>query len=46
MRTFINKYNWNGKKYPSKIDDWKKFEKNNSVITLNTLYQKICASKI
>ena len=24
----MNKYNWNGIKYQSKIDDWKAFEKN------------------
>ena len=28
IKTFMNKYNWNGIKYPSKIDDWKAFEKN------------------
>ena len=27
-------------KYPSKIGDWKTFGKNNSTITLNTLYIK------
>ena len=26
MKPFINKYNWNWIKYPSKIDDWKMFE--------------------
>ena len=29
IKPFINKYNWNGIKYPSKIHDWKTFEKNN-----------------
>ena len=24
---FINNYNWKGIKYPSKIEDWKNFEK-------------------
>ena len=38
--TFTNKYNWEGINYPSKIDDWRKFEKNNSTITLNILHIK------
>ena len=36
-------------KYPSKIDDWKTFEKNNSTIALNLLYTKemeICPAYI
>ena len=32
---WINKYNWERIKYPSKIDDWKMFEKNNPTIALN-----------
>ena len=32
---FINKYNWKGINYLSKIDDWKMFEKNNLTIDLN-----------
>ena len=40
IKPFINKYNWNGIKYPSKIDDWKMFEKNNLIIALNILYIK------
>ena len=39
-KPFINKYNWNGIKYPSKIDDWKTFEKNNSTTALNIFYIK------
>ena len=27
IKTFINKYNWEEINYPSKIDDWKTFEK-------------------
>ena len=27
IKTFINKYNWEGINYPSKIDDWKTVEK-------------------
>ena len=30
----INKHNCHGIKYPSKIDDWKMFEKNNLTIVL------------
>ena len=29
IKPFINKYNWKGINYPSNIDDWKTFEKNN-----------------
>ena len=29
-KLFINKYNWEEINYPSKIDDWKRFAKNNS----------------
>ena len=46
---FINKYNWEGINYPSKIDDWKTFEKNNPTIALNILYNKekeICSAYI
>ena len=38
IKPFINKYNWEGINYPSKIDDWKTFEKNNPTIPLNILY--------
>ena len=34
---FTNKYNRKGINYPSKIDDWKTFEKNNQTIDLNFL---------
>ena len=37
IKPFINKYNWDGIKYPSKIGDWKMFEKNNATIALNVL---------
>ena len=40
IKPFINKYNWNGIKYTSKIDDWKTFEKNNPTIAFNILYIK------
>ena len=39
-KSFINKYNWKRITHPSKIDDCKKFEKNNLTIALNILYIK------
>ena len=32
IKPFINNYNWEGINYPSKIEDWKSFEKNNLTI--------------
>ena len=49
IKPFINKYNWDGIKYPSKIDECKTFEKNNSTIALNVLHTKemeICPAYI
>ena len=40
IKPFINKYNWKGINYPSKIDEWQTFEKNNPKIALNILYIK------
>ena len=37
---FINKYNWEGINYPSKLGDWKSFEKNNPTMAMNMLYTK------
>ena len=37
---FIKKYKWKGINYPSKIEDWKRFERNNPTIALNILYVK------
>ena len=39
-KPFINKYNWKGINYLSKIDDWKAFEKNNLTIAVDVLYIK------
>ena len=41
-KTFIyyTVYNWEGIRYPSKLDDWKRFEKNNPAIALNILCTK------
>ena len=40
IKPFINKYYWKGINYPSKIDDWKTFEKNKLTIALNILHIK------
>ena len=52
IKPLINKNNWKGINYLSKIDDWKTFEKNNPAIALNILYIKekeicpACISKV
>ena len=40
IKPFINTYNWKGIYYPTKIDDWKTYEKNNPTIALNISYIK------
>ena len=40
IKPFTYKYNWEGINFPSKKDDWKKFDKNNLAITLNVWYAK------
>ena len=40
IKPFTNKYNWEGIYQPSKIDDWKTFEKSNPIIALNIFYAK------
>ena len=40
IKLFINKYKWKVINYPSKIDDWKTFEKNDPTIGFNSLYIK------
>ena len=40
IKPFINKYNWKGINYSSKIDDWKTFEKNNPTVALNIFCTK------
>ena len=40
VKTFINKYKWEGINFPSEKDDWKKFEKNKVTIALNVLHVK------
>ena len=38
IKPFINKYYQKGINYLTKLDDWKRFEKNNLTIALNILY--------
>ena len=45
IKSFINKYNWEGINYPSEKNDWKKFEKNNVTIALNVLIYPFHVSK-
>ena len=40
FKPFIKKCNLEGINFPSEKDDWKKFEKNDIIITLNVLYAK------
>ena len=40
IKPFINEYIWKGKKYPSKLGDWKTFQENNPTISINVLYIK------
>ena len=40
IRSFIKKRKWEGTKFPSEKDDWKRFAKNNATIALNALYAK------
>ena len=41
LKTFINKYKWEGINSPSEREDWKKFEKNNVKIAFNIKKRKI-----
>ena len=38
IKLFINQYNWKDIDFPSYKKDWKKFEKNNTIIALNILF--------
>ena len=40
IKPFINNYNWEGINYPSKIENWRRFDKNNPRIALNILHIK------
>ena len=40
IKSFINKYNWEERNFPSEKNDWEKLEKNNVAIALNVLYAK------
>ena len=38
LKPYINQYNWKDIKFPSDIEDWKKFEQNNKETALNILF--------
>ena len=38
LKPYINKYNWEGIKFPAKREEWIKFDQNNKTIALNVLY--------
>ena len=40
IKGFINEYNWKGIIYPSKIDDWKTFEKKKLLLIFYILKKK------
>ena len=40
IESFLNKYDWHAIKYPSKIEDWKKFEGNNQAVAFTVFYEK------
>ena len=40
IKPFIDKYNWEKIDYPSKIGNWKMFEKSNLSVVLTILYTK------
>ena len=40
IKPFLNKHNWEGINYQSKLDAWKRFKKNNPTIAPNVLYIK------
>ena len=49
IKKFMSRCRWKEINYPSEINDWKTFEKNNLMIVHNTLYIKekeICPSYI
>ena len=49
IKSFINKYNWEGITFISEKDYWKKFEKNNVTISLNAWYtkkEKLCPTYV
>ena len=38
LKPYINKYNWEGIKFPARSEEWKTFERNNKTIALNILF--------
>ena len=42
LKSYINKYNWEGINSSAGSKEWQKFEQNNDTIALNILYVKKC----
>ena len=40
IEPFINKYKWEGVKFPSEKGNWKKFEKSNLTVAVDVLFAK------
>ena len=38
LKPYINKYNWEGIKFPAGPEEWIEFERNNNAIALNILF--------
>ena len=38
LKSYINKYNWEGINFPAGSKEWRNFEQNNDTIALNILY--------
>ena len=46
IKPFINKYNWEGINYPSKVDDWKTFEEKIFYILKKKKYIQLISQKL
>ena len=46
LKSYINKYNWEGIEFPAGPKDWKKFERNNKKTALNILFIQHNTEKI
>ena len=40
LKSYINKYNWEGINFPAGSKEWQRFERNNDTIALDILYAK------
>ena len=46
LKSYINKYNWEGINFPAGSKEWQKSEQNDDTIALNILYVKSTKKKI